>query len=243
MHLRALPALAALVLPAGLAAQETQPPTPASVVAEAPAEEWVEIAADDLLVMELAPDAAGRPRRVVIQLLPAPFSQLWVENIRTLARAHWWDGTSVYRVVDNWVAQWGDGEEEKADAKPLPPGLNVAPESAYTLPEVMLAWSLPLTEHAKHLCIMAPCPPGTEPLLQASRWEGSVLADLYAGGALFRQGWPLGFGEHRVWPVHCYAHVGVARDLSPDTGTGAELYGVMAMRRASSIATSRWSAG
>ena len=33
---------------------------------------------------------------------------------------------------------------------------------------------------------------------------------------------------HQVtWPVHCYGSVGVARDLSPDTGTGAELYAVI----------------
>ncbi len=29
------------------------------------------------------------------------------------------------------------------------------------------------------------------------------------------------------WPVHCYAMVGVARDMSPNTGTGAELYTVI----------------
>lgn len=31
----------------------------------------------------------------------------------------------------------------------------------------------------------------------------------------------------RAWPVHCYAMVGVARDLSPNTGSGAELYTVI----------------
>lgn len=34
-------------------------------------------------------------------------------------RANWWDGTSVYRSVDNWVVQWGDVTEEK----PLPKGV------------------------------------------------------------------------------------------------------------------------
>ena len=98
-----------LTLPA--TAQEADPPTPASVVEASAPEEWVAIAPEDLLVMDLAPDAQGRARQVVIQLLPAPFSQPWVENIRKLARAHWWDGTQVYRVVDNWVAQWGAGED------------------------------------------------------------------------------------------------------------------------------------
>jgi peptidylprolyl isomerase len=205
MHLRALPALAALLLPAFLAAQEAPPPTPASIVAEAAAGEWAEIASNDLLVMELAPDAAGRPRRVVIQLLPPPFSQPWVENIKTLARAHWWDGTSVYRVVDNWVAQWGDGEDDDVGAKPLPDDLNVVPESDY---------STRITEE--------------DPLSHLR------LSDAYAPSAIFRHGWPLGMEypsvhsmDHSAWPVHCYAHVGVARNLSPDTGTGAELYAVI----------------
>ena len=30
-----------------------------------------------------------------------------------------------------------------------------------------------------------------------------------------------------MWPVHCYGMVGVGRDLSPNTGTGAELYTVI----------------
>src|SRR5690606_40541170 len=122
-HLRKSLALAALASAAPLAAQEAEPPTPASVVAEAPASDWRAIDPADLMVMTLAPDRDGHPRQVVIQLLPPPFSQGWVENIRTLARAHWWDGTTVYRVVDNWVAQWGDGEDDEDKAKPLPEGL------------------------------------------------------------------------------------------------------------------------
>ena len=30
-----------------------------------------------------------------------------------------------------------------------------------------------------------------------------------------------------MWPVHCYGMVGVGRNLSPDTGSGAELYTVI----------------
>jgi peptidylprolyl isomerase len=115
-------AAALLALAAPAAAQEAEPPTPASVIAAAPASDWRTIDPADLVVMTLAPDAAGKERQVVIQLLPPPFSQGWVGNIRTLAKAHWWDGTSVYRVVDNWVAQWGDGEDDEAKAKPLPEG-------------------------------------------------------------------------------------------------------------------------
>ena len=122
----ALAALPLLLASPAFAQDEPAPVTPTSVVAEAAAEEWVAIAPEDLLVMDLGPDAAGDARRVVIQLMPAPFSQPWVENIRTLAAAHWWDGTSVNRVQDNYVTQWGDVTEEK----PLPEGV-VAPEVPY----------------------------------------------------------------------------------------------------------------
>ncbi len=112
-------------------------PSPNQIVGEAPAREWGVIPPEDLLVMTLAPDAAGNERKVVIQLMPAPFSQGWVENIRTLARAGWYDGISVNRVQDNYVVQWGDPgydnpESGETEQKPLPEGLRVMGEEAYS---------------------------------------------------------------------------------------------------------------
>ena len=114
-------AAALLLAPAALAAQDTPQaaPSPGQIVESAGPDEWVAIAPEDMLVMDLAPDAEGAARRVVIQLIPPPFSQGWVGNIRTLAAAHWWDGTSINRVQDNYVVQWGDATEKK----PLPGGL------------------------------------------------------------------------------------------------------------------------
>jgi peptidylprolyl isomerase len=97
-------------------AQDTEP-TPASILAAAPASDWRAIGPADLAGDDPGPDRDGNAREVTIQLLPAAVQPGWVDNIRTLAKAHWWDGTSVYRVVDNWVAQWGDGEDEDRDAK------------------------------------------------------------------------------------------------------------------------------
>jgi peptidylprolyl isomerase len=194
-------------------AQEAAPATPASIVAEARASEWRAIDPADLLVMTLAPDRDGNPRQVVIQLVPPPFSQHWVENIRTLAKAHWWDGSSVYRVVDNWVAQWGDGEDDEARAKPLPDGLRTVPESEYATPVE------PGPEDGRDFVLT----PRREEIV-VNRW-----LDSYAITA-FVAGWPIGLddqGGRTAWPVHCYATVGVARDLSPDTGSGAELYAVI----------------
>jgi peptidylprolyl isomerase len=93
-------------------------------VAPAPAVAWQEIAADDLLVMTIAGD-----RRIVIQLAPA-FAPRHVGNIRALARAHWWDGTSINRVQDNYVVQWGDSTEKKL----LPQGLSPTSTADYAMP-------------------------------------------------------------------------------------------------------------
>ncbi|HYD23685.1 MAG TPA: peptidylprolyl isomerase [Croceibacterium sp.] len=215
----AIAALAAFALAAPLSGQDMpEPPTPASIVAAAPASDWRAIDPADLLVMTLAADAGGNPRQVVVQLLPAPFSQSWVGNIRTLAKAHWWDGTSVYRVVDNWVAQWGDGEDDEAKAKPLPEGMRVVAESEYTVPmscEVYLFEGKVIEDR----CI---------PEFNAIE---AVDAYVMSGQTGFTAGWPVAMKlepeGNRVWPVHCYGSVGVARNLSPDTGTGAELYAVI----------------
>ena len=52
--------------------------------------------------------------------------------------------------------------------------------------------------------------------------------DPYAEWAGYsRDGWPLAGSGTRQWVPHCYAMVGVARDLAPDTGSGAELYTVI----------------
>jgi peptidylprolyl isomerase len=130
------PALALTVLallaafPVG--AEEAASPAPSEIVAAAPRSDWSAIAPADLLVMDLAPDPRGRARRVVIQLMPPPFSQGWIGNIRALAAARWWDGLSVNRVQDNYVAQWGDADgDDPAKAKALPAGLAVMPESEY----------------------------------------------------------------------------------------------------------------
>jgi peptidylprolyl isomerase len=54
-------------------------------------------------------------------------------------------------------------------------------------------------------------------------------ADDYAPAAGFASGWPIGYdpksGSANL--THCYGYVGVGRDLSPDTGTGGELYAVI----------------
>jgi peptidylprolyl isomerase len=52
-------------------------------------------------------------------------------------------------------------------------------------------------------------------------------ADTYAAKVGVSRGLPVGEGGGKAWLTHCYAMVGVGRDLNPDTGTGAELYAVI----------------
>lgn len=190
---------------AAQAAGRTQPSplAPGEIVSAAPKADWVAIAVSDLLVMDLAPDAKGKPRRVVIQLMPPPFSQGWIGNIRKLAAAHWWDGLNINRVQDNYVVQWGDANAEDANkAKPLPAGLATMPESEY----VSSAGDL---------------------FRQAGKSGRGNRSDAYAPGLYHHEGWPVAYDENSQWPVHCYGMVGVGRDLSPNTGSGAELYVVI----------------
>ncbi len=205
---------AATALSPALAADEAAVlKTPAQVVAAAPQADWKRIAPSDLLVMDLAPDDKGKPRRVVIQLMPAPFSQGWVENIRKLVAARWYDGIAVVRVQDNYVVQWGDPEGENPDkAKPLPEGLNVVPESDY------IAGDNP----SRSYCGYHVCPPivlKTSPV--------KLFGSGYSQADTFYEGWPIGLSGNAAWPLHCYGSVGVGRNVSPDTGTGAELYAVI----------------
>ncbi len=55
------------------------------------------------------------------------------------------------------------------------------------------------------------------------------FADQYAPRAGFAMGWPVAYDPKAGTAnlTHCYGYVGVARDLSPDTGSGSELYAII----------------
>ena len=163
--------------------------TPPEVVAQAPASAWRAIDPDDLLVIDLKNGG-----RVIVQLAPE-FAPIHVANIRALARASYWDGAAVYRVQDNYVAQWGNNES----SKPWPTGVVAKPPSEYTRP------------------------------LRGLSIRPLGYADPYAPAVGHALGWPVAYSPKAGWAnlAHCYGTVGVGRDLSPDTGTGGELYAVI----------------
>jgi peptidylprolyl isomerase len=164
-------------------------PDPNAVVAGAPAEAWRAIDPANLLVMELKEGG-----RVVIELAPA-FAPVHVANVRAFAKGGWWTNAAIYRVQDNYVAQWGNGDAEV----PLPAGVVKTPPA----------------EYSRVLAGLDVRPLG--------------YPDSYAPMVGHADSWPIGYDPEagRAWLAHCYAMVGVGRDLAPDTGTGGELYAII----------------
>jgi cyclophilin family peptidyl-prolyl cis-trans isomerase len=182
--------------------------TPKEIAASAPAADWVRIPQSDLLVMDFEADGSGVRRRVVLQLVPPPFSQGWASNVRSLARAQWWDGTTINRVQDNYVVQWGDATAQKA----LPEGLVTMRSDDYCAP------------FAPHCIHHGPFIATNDDRGSVDRWH---LRDAYAPHVSFWCGWPVGTDFKTMWPIHCYGMLGVGHELPPDTGSGAELYTVI----------------
>jgi peptidylprolyl isomerase len=187
--MRALILTSAAVALVGAAPPPAKPLTPTDIIAAAPASVWRDIPADDLMVIELQ---GGR--KVIIQLAPL-FAPVHVANIRAFARSDWWKGSTVYRVQDNYVAQWGQNETDK----PLPAGVAAKPAADYH-------------RALKGLTV--------KPL---------GYPDAYAPRTGYSAGWPIAYDPKAGTAnlTHCYGYVGVARDLAPDTGSGAELYAII----------------
>ncbi|HEV2078726.1 MAG TPA: peptidylprolyl isomerase [Allosphingosinicella sp.] len=162
---------------------------PSETIKNAPASAWRDVDPQNLLIMELKNGA-----RIAIELAPQ-FAPVHVANIRAFARAGWWNNAAIYRVQDNYVVQWGNGDAEN----PLPPGVVKTPPAEYDRPLAGLQ---------------------VRPL---------GYPDSYAPMVGHVDGWPVGYDpvSGRAWLTHCYASVGVGRDLAPDTGTGGELYAVI----------------
>ena len=162
---------------------------PSDVIAHSTAADWRPIDPENLLVMDLAERG-----RVVIELAP-DFAPVHVANVRAFARGGWWNNATIYRVQDNYVAQWGNNE---ADV-PFPAAVQRTPPAEYD----------------RGLAGLAVRPLG--------------FPDAYAPMVGHSNGWPVAWDPEagRAWLTHCYASVGVGRDLSPDTGSGGELYAVI----------------
>ena len=162
---------------------------PSEVIAASTAADWRAIDPENLMIVDLADGG-----RVAIELAP-DFAPVHVANIRAFARAGWWNAATIYRVQDNYVSQWGNGDAEN----PLPAGVVRTPPAEY------------------------------DRSLQGLAVRPLGFPDSYAPMVGHSGGWPVGYDPEsgRAWLTHCYASVGVGRELAPDTGTGGELYAVI----------------
>jgi peptidylprolyl isomerase len=102
-------------------------PSMAEVLAASAPSDWRLLDPNNTLYLDLP---AGR---VIIELAPR-FAPLHVQNIKALARAQYYNGPSVLRVQENYVAQWGDPDNRH----PIPAGAGkLAPEFDAPLPPHM----------------------------------------------------------------------------------------------------------
>ncbi|KRE87484.1 peptidylprolyl isomerase [Rhodanobacter sp. Soil772] len=201
-HLIAALALtsALLTLPSIAAEQDKPTPTAKEILAKSTPVEWRTPDPQNLLFMQLPTG------RVVIELAP-DFTPLHAANIRTLVRAHYFDGLAIIRVQDNFVTQWGDpNDDENGDKSKL----RSLGKASKTLP-----------------------PEFTRAIDPKLAWTALPDGDVYAPEVGFSEGFPVGRdpASGQEWVAHCYGTVGVARDVAPETGSGSSLYAVIGQAR------------
>lgn len=184
--LLALP-MAALAAPV----KELPPkPTVGDIIKASKPAEWRQLDPANTLYMELP---AGR---VIIELAPA-FAPNHAANIRAMAKEGYWDGLWVYRVQDNFVAQWGDPREDK------PKALGTAKaklEQEFTVPMKNDSQFTRLKDKDGYAA-------------QVGHSNGFPAARDPKTG--------------QTWLAHCYGMVGVARGNESDSGNGGTLYAVI----------------
>ena len=165
--------------------------TMASVIAAATSADWRPLDPENTLYLELA---SGR---VVIEIAPA-FAPAHAANVKALAREGYFDGLTINRVQDNYVAQWGDANEgpSKRTIRPAKPTLAAEFDQA-------LSPQIPFT----------PSPDGDISAPEAGWAMGFPAARDPKSG--------------RTWIAHCYGTLGTARGNGADSGGGTQLFVVI----------------
>jgi peptidylprolyl isomerase len=183
--------LAASIVSLLAGAAPISPPSMKDILSGSPKSDWRAIDPANTLVMELP---AGR---VVIELAPA-FAPNSIANIETLVRKHYFDGSDIVRVQDNYVVQWSS-----TDDPPLPPHQLGAKDTIAPEFDRPLDRNLPFTK----------LPDRDTYAPEVGFTDGFAVARDPA--------------HKREWLTHCYGMVGVGRDNDADSGSGAELYAVI----------------
>lgn len=187
---------ACATLSAAGAAELAPKPSVADIVKASKPGDWRPLDSDNTLYMETA---LGR---VVIELAPA-FAPNHANNIKALARAHYFDGLGIIRVQDNYVVQWGDPNEDNDKARPVK-GAQKTLKAEFTVP-----------------------------LKNDTQFTRLPDSDGYAPQVGHSNGFPVGRDPQAgaTWLAHCYGMVGVGRDNDADSGGGTSLYAVIGPAR------------
>ena len=182
--------LAAIALPAAAQTPAATPaaPTIASVLAAATSADWRPLDPENTLYLELA---SGR---VVIELAPT-FAPAHAKNVKALVREGYFDGLTINRVQDNYVAQWGDANEG-ASRRAIKQAKGNLPAEF----DQKAGGDIPFT----------PSPDGDVYAAEVG-WSASFPAARDAKSA-------------RTWLTHCYGTLGTARGNGADSGGGTQLF-------------------
>ena len=154
------------------------------------ASDWRTPDPNNLLLMDIP---GGR---VVIELAPQ-FAPEHVANIRSLAKAGYWNGLAIIRSQDNFVVQWGDTAQDPKNVKSL--GNAKA--------------KLPVEFAIKGL--------------DKKEFHSVSDKDPWSKTAGFVDGFPAANNGKQTWMAHCYGDVGAGRGNEEDSSNGAELYVVI----------------
>jgi len=160
------------------------------------AKDWRAVDADNLLLI------GTKYGEVAVELSPK-FAPKHAERMKALVRAHFYDGTNFYRVIEGFVAQGGVGEDTASTAsKP------VNPETMKKWPELKREFERPWAADAKFTPLGSP--------------------DLFARQVGHVDGFPVGRDPKAKseWIVHCPGTFAFARDNAPDTAS-TEFYVVI----------------
>lgn len=202
-----------------IAAEEEEPkgPTPAEVLAAAPAEHWLPVPVGDLMIFTLPDAADGTKREIIMQLLPETLSGDHVRNVRQMAQERWWDGTKIYRVAKDFVTQFGGNP----DNKKLPKNLETVPESEY------FNAALGTKRDADSKALKAAVDYSNQYQKTDIKPLMKMIYESYGAKVGFGGGWPIGSktidGETKYFPLTCRGALSPAHYDPPDAGSGAEI--------------------
>ncbi|MBI3676615.1 MAG: peptidylprolyl isomerase [Proteobacteria bacterium] len=170
------------------ASVQTNAQTAAQTTAQA--NDWHPVDPENMLLIDV------KYGQIVVELAPQ-FAPEHVARMKALARAHFFDGTSFYRVIDGFVAQGGIGE---GTASTKDQTTQDDPRRA-NWPNLKAEFDRPISTE-----------PSFTPLGNG---------DLFAQQVGHTGGFPVGrdLKEKRTWIIHCPGTFAFARDNKADTAS------------------------